>query len=137
MNRPIKFRAWSKTYKRLFDVFCFIPNHIIPWVKTGDRPDWKTILDSDDCVLLQYTGQNDENGTEIYEGDIVIFEDCSSTESGYCERGCMGEVFWDKETGSWCVTNRLSAESYEVMNEGCIIIGNIFENPELLGASNE
>ena len=54
-----------------------------------------------------------------------------STENGYSERGCVGKVVWDDETISFQVTNRLSAESYEVLDE-CLVIGNIFDNPELL-----
>ena len=38
---------------------------------------------------------------------------------------------WDDETLSFQVTERLSAESYEVL-DGCKVIGNIFDNPELL-----
>lgn len=44
---------------------------------------------------------------------------------------CIGKVVWDDETISFQVTNRLSAESYEVLDE-CSVIGNIFDNPELL-----
>jgi len=80
---------------------------------------------------MQYTGLKDINDKEIFEGDIVSFDDCTSTESGYCERGCIGVVEWCNETASFEVSNRLSAESYEVLDE-CVIIGNIYENPELL-----
>jgi len=82
-------------------------------------------------ILMQYTGRKDINDKEIFEGDIVSFDDCTSTESGYCERGCIGVVEWCNETASFEVSNRLSAESYEVLDE-CVIIGNIYENPELL-----
>jgi hypothetical protein len=56
-----------------------------------------------------------------------------STESGYAESCCTGCVFWDKETASFQVGNRLSAESYEVLEE-CAIIGNIYDGPRLLEA---
>ena len=85
----------------------------------------------DKFILMQYTGLKDKNGKEIFEGDIVSFDDCTSTESGYCERGCIGVVEWCNETVSFEVSNRLSAESYEVLDE-CVVIGNIYENPELL-----
>ena len=85
----------------------------------------------DKFILMQYTGRKDINDKEIFEGDIVSFDDCTSTESGYCERGCIGVVEWCDETVSFEVSNRLSAESYEVLDE-CVIIGNIYENPELL-----
>lgn len=85
----------------------------------------------DKFILMQYTGRKDINDKEIFEGDIVSFDDCTSTESGYCERGCIGVVEWCNETVSFEVSNRLSAESYEVLDE-CVVIGNIYENPELL-----
>lgn len=84
-----------------------------------------------EVVLMQYTGRKDINYKEICEGDIVSFDDCTSTESGYWERGCIGVVEWCNETVSFEVSNRLSAESHEVLGE-CLVIGNIFENPELL-----
>lgn len=97
------------------------------------------IYSQEDCrsydVLTETVGQStglcDKNGKKIFEGDIVGFEDGMSTESGYAESGCTGRVYWDKETASFQVDNRLCAESYEVLNE-CTIIGNIHDNPELL-----
>jgi uncharacterized phage protein (TIGR01671 family) len=85
----------------------------------------------DSETVGQYTGLKDQNGAEIYEGDIIGFYDCTSTESGYWERSCMGVVEWCGETVSFEVSNRLSAESYEVFCE-CVVAGNIYENPELL-----
>jgi len=74
----------------------------------------------------QYTGLKDENGKKIFEGDIVGFIDTTYTDSGYYEQGFLGEVIWDEETVSFQVTNRLCAESYEVL-DGCEVIGNIHE----------
>ena len=62
--------------------------------------------------------------------------DTYSTESGYADAYCTGQVVWDTETVSFQVTERLSAESYEVLEE-CIVIGNIFDNPELLKGDAE
>ena len=83
-------------------------------------------------TICQCTGFNDEDGNTIFEGDIVGFTDCISTENGYSERYCRGQVTWDKETASFQVTERLSAESYEVLDRGCKVIGSIFDNQELL-----
>ena len=82
-------------------------------------------------TLCQYTGLKDKNGKTIWENDVVGFWDTYSTENGHAEMDCMGKVVWDDETISFQVTNRLSAESYEVLDE-CSVIGNIFDNPELL-----
>ena len=52
------------------------------------------------------------------------------------ESCCIGQVVWDNETLSFQVTERLSAESYEVLDE-CAVIGNIFDNKELLEGGAE
>ena len=82
-------------------------------------------------TICQCTGLKDKNGKLIWENDVVAYWDTYSTESGYAESNCIGKVVWDAETISFQVTNRLSAESYEVLDE-CSVIGNIFDNPELL-----
>lgn len=82
-------------------------------------------------TVRQYTGLTDKNGKLIWENDVVGFWDTYSTENGYAEADCIGKVVWDNETLSFQVTERLSAESYEVLDE-CCVIGNIFDNPELI-----
>ena len=82
-------------------------------------------------TICQCTGLKDKNGKLIWENDVVGFWDTYSTENGYAEADCIGKVAWDDETISFQVTNRLSAESYEVLDE-CSVIGNIFDNKELL-----
>ena len=85
----------------------------------------------DKDTICQCTGLKDKNGKLIWENDVVGFCDAYSTENGYSEADCIGKVVWDDETISFQVTNRLSAESYEVLDE-CSVIGNIFDNPELM-----
>ena len=84
-------------------------------------------------TICRCTGLKDRNRNSnlIWENDVVAYWDTYSTESGYAEADCIGRVVWDTETISFQVTNRLSAESYEVLGE-CSVIGNIFDNPELL-----
>ena len=85
----------------------------------------------DPSTICQCTGLNDKNGKLIWENDVVGFWDAYSTENGQAEMDCIGKVVWDDETISFQVTNRLSAESYEVLDE-CSVIGNIFDNTELM-----
>ena len=85
----------------------------------------------DSSTICQCTGLKDKNGKLIWENDIVAYWDTYSTENGWAEADCIGKVVWDDETLSFQVTNRLSSESYEVLDE-CSVIGNIFDNPELL-----
>lgn len=86
----------------------------------------------DPSTICQCTGFSDEVKKKIFEGDIVGFIDCTSTENGYSEQYCRGQVTWDKETASFQVTELLSAESYEVLDRGCKVLGNIFDNAELM-----
>ena len=83
-------------------------------------------------TICQCTGKHDiPENKMIYEHDFVSFLDTYSTENGYAEQYCIGEVLWDDEELCFYVTNRLSAESYEVLDD-CKVIGNRFDNPELL-----
>ena len=106
-----------------------IPNHaskiLAGWFSTSNFVEVKK------DTICQCTGLKDKNGKLIWENDVVAYWDTYSTESGYAEADCIGKVVWDAETISFQVTNRLSAESYEVLDE-CSVIGNIFDNPELL-----
>ena len=105
--------------------------------KTGKyfiRPICGSALSSEEVdknTICQCTGLKDRNGKLIFENDIVAYWDTYSTENGWSEADCIGKVVWDDETLSFQVTNRLSAESYDVLDE-CSVIGNIFDNPYLL-----
>lgn len=114
---------WKKKYNsgKIF-ISCF-----------PDKDDNEEVFGIDPNTICQCTGQRDEDKKLIFEHDIVGFIDFTSTENGYSEQGCVGEVLWDDETLSFQVTERLSAESYEVLGgTDCKVIGNIFDNPDLL-----
>lgn len=91
-----------------------------------------TFYKVDPSTICQCTGFSDEDGKKIFDGDIVGFIDCISTEYGHSEHRIRGRVLWDEETGSFQVTERLSAESYEVLDGECKVLGNMFDNEELL-----
>ena len=114
------------TYGYLYGIW---ERKYILWGMTNNVPDMTEVEPSTIC---QCTGLRDEDGKKIFEGDIVGFIDCTSTENGYSEQYCRGQVTWDKETASFQVTERLSAESYEVLDRGCKVLGNIFDNAELM-----
>ena len=114
------------TYGYLYGIW---ERKYILWGMTNNVPDMTEVEPSTIC---QCTGLKDEDGKKIFEGDIVGYIDCTSTENGYSEHYCRGRVAWDEETASFQVTERLSAESYEVLDRGCNVLGNIFDNAELM-----
>ena len=100
-------------------------------VEGDKKSNGNKIVEVDPSTICQCTGLKDKNGKLIWENDVVGFWDTYSTENAQAEADCIGKVVWADETISFQVTNRLSAESYEVLDE-CGVIGNIFDNPELL-----
>lgn len=77
--------------------------------------------------LMQFTGLHDNNGKEIYEGDIVRYT-VNGTD--------VGEVWWQDARGVWVIDWTHSPDEYKDVqieySRELTIIGNIYENPELL-----
>lgn len=108
--REIKFRAWMSEHG-------------------GQMYDWKAILTwhldsleprTDGFIFMQYTGLKDKNGKEIYEGDILQ----SKTNKVIVE--------WLDFYGRWEASNETGFILSFFSLMGWKIIGNIYENPELL-----
>ncbi len=140
MNREIKFRIWAdnKFYNK-----CLIGNTnntndekwTCPMVWLEEQKEW---VHCDNGIICQYTGLHDKNGKEIYEGDIVLYQDWEMAYEGggndsfinkgiveYCEDNCCFNV-----------TERQTVDLADVLykdNEDLEVIGNIYDNPELLG----
>jgi uncharacterized phage protein (TIGR01671 family) len=79
---------------------------------------------SDDVELMQYTGLKDKNGVEIYEGDVVRID--NEIRIIVFEEGAFGA----KNTKSGAMLNSYFWE--QVIKFGFEVIGNIYQNPELL-----
>ena len=133
--REIKLRAWDKNGKAGMKSKMLQVTGIMAYNNTDEIDvgfiGGRGMFAKDEIEIMQCTGFKDLDCKDIYEGDIVCFEDCSNTESGLYEQSCIGVVEWSENTASFEISNRLSAESYEVLDE-CRVVGNVYENPELL-----
>jgi len=115
MNREIKFRAWANHTKAM-----------ITWKEfLNDMASFIFALKHKDTFhIMQYTGLKDKNEKEIYEGDIVKHK-----YYGKCE------VVW---SGGWSIKhirggeNRTGKQRMPYRDKTFEIIGNIYENPDLL-----
>lgn len=130
-NRLLKFRAWDDKQK---------------YMAIQGTPDLETLASFmhhyADCELMQYVGINDTNGKEIYEGDILVYTTYS--ESGITETKQKPVVInWNRYKSTYdyndykyyplgCYPFYKYWTLESMRNEEVEIIGNIFENPELL-----
>ena len=135
-----KYRVWVKTEKRMIETDDLLDidyenKEIVTqqvYFENG-LPDDRDIYcyDFDEIELMQSTGLVDKNGKEIFDGDVVQFEDCyTETDFLYVNTGI---VEWSQ--GSFTITNRDSVEMGDLLDGEFLdvtIIGNIYENPELL-----
>lgn len=136
MSRPIKFRAWVKPggrfregmhdWQSIIDTIDLESGFEKSLLRFGTDPEY-----ADRVTLMQYTGLHDKNGVEIYEGDIVI-----SNPKRYLDKPTVvewsGDPTWDSDgtfamwSGYW--------HSYAKPEE-VEVIGNIWQNPDLLAPS--
>jgi len=118
--REIKFKAWDFEAKRMFTPVN-IPNYISE--------------DGAHHHYMQYTGLKDKNGKEIYEGDIVKHQQQVFDEFGehvskvfYKAPSFMMENISGKLSGLWALPEQYAIDNHQAFE----IIGNIYENPDLL-----
>lgn len=112
--REIRFRSWNKVHKKM--EICPVVGGIMGI--SFNKP------------LMQYTGLEDKNGVEIYEGDIYAVDNEGKYQVmfvggafvGGKDRDSCVPLAWEGEDFDWPWSNAQTIE----------VIGNIYENPELL-----
>lgn len=127
MNREIKFRAWIPTFNKL-ETGLF-----------GLRSDGKSSFNSE-AILMQYTGYKDKKGVEIYEGDILLItstdEDKKNGYNDFTELVYFSFGSFRVTEGKYDISLTTEPEGSfnelgECFSEDCVVIGNMYQNPEL------
>lgn len=133
--RELKFRAWVKRSLYPDNMYWFN----ITWGNFYDGDGWIGMLpigetdkkkriqvDPGDIELMQYTGLKDKNGKEIYEGDILRYDNFRDWLISWHEAGFYLQNFF---RGMGDADYFILTHDLAITRE---IIGNIYENPELL-----
>jgi len=135
VKRLFKFRVWGKDeleekYKMFYDdEEILVPYHIGLF---GD-------LNNKDFITMQYTGLKDCKGKEIYEGDILSYKNFTTPKHKGVWHVEWNAYFWDvirhfapryegDKGEGWFEGQDFFWKNHEYME----IIGNIYENPELV-----
>lgn len=124
--REIKFRIWDEEehkMERALAVDWFFKTAITSAnPATNSHPRGVSFRDKDE-ILMQYTGLQDRNGREIYEGDIIKYDDAGGEAHTQVVR-------YDDEMGAFGCNRGALMDHFNCMWE-IEVIGNIYENPEL------
>lgn len=128
----LRYRAWLKEDKEMIEVEEMnFYNGELDFI--GDGITW--MCKSNDCVLMQSTGMRDKNDREIFEGDIVKVTD--GDERTNFPDGGIGTICGLDEIFMWYIDGQVHNGLFDISQEYYIeVIGNIYENPELLEVSS-
>ena len=125
--REIKFRAWDSAKKIMRSVANIYTHSHSVFVLVREAAGGPPELIRTEC-LMQYTGAKDKNGVEIYEGDVI---------RGSAGRGQANYlVQWDPGNCGFIAEPLIAERVWPGLNQGTTkyyeVIGNIYENPELV-----
>lgn len=123
-----KFRAWHKELGRMMLIeimyFFFFDNELEELELNDPVMNDHISVYPDEIVLMQSTGLKDKNGKEIFEGDVVSID----TDE-------FDLLFVKYESGIyWLMDDEECVEHLSDYYKYVSIVGNIYENPELLEA---
>ena len=133
--REFKFRAYHKEkgYNKIFPVYSF--SRLYVWEDLGL---YELKHDRKDCIVMQFTGLVDKNGTDIYEGDIIEYQGYPENPDyrdarlvKFVKGGFILRYLWSNDNKPH-ESEYMMQLWYATIPERYVVIGNIHENPELL-----
>jgi len=153
-QRPIKFRAWDKKNSKMITSVGFRDTDVGRFliveaymIGGGEELPWYQTETGDNYVLMQFTGLFDKSGKEIWEGDVVRYPNNNAIIGAV---GPLGDHTFQKHIvyfqGAFrCMQEIPKPESMTYTHTpgdivagdvywGIEVIGNIYENPELLNS---
>lgn len=128
--REIKFRAWGESIPGTSEW----GHKMIPWEVVKE---WGIGFLAEHATIMMYTGLKDKNGKEIYEGDILATSNKESdgiTDQWTLDENGYTKVLWDEENARFTYSLWFPTDDTDSIYgwQYVEVIGNIYENPELL-----
>ncbi|AIQ01382.1 TPA: hypothetical protein VPF83_000471 [Streptococcus pyogenes] len=125
-----KFRAWDKSNKKMCDVKALSAFNGGEVTIKRDGENASYVVPIERVILMQSTGLFDKNGVEIFDGDIVKLQYTIASDFELFEvRQFRG--------GMWRIDNRRRGSDLWLRNEDCEVIGNIYQNSDLIESVEE
>ena len=122
-----KFRVWMKSLKWMCDVTNIsLDSKFVDICQQGDTERYTEMsVEFDEITLMQSTGLFDRNGKEIFDGDIVKMSKDVYSEPTYYE-------VVRHYGGAYRLESKQHGCELWLRHTDCEVVGNIYENPELL-----
>ena len=129
--KDIKFRAWHKEQSKMFEVLVldmnsgevFLDGFTVETQYKGETQRESMWISVDEVELMMYTGQQHKHGKDIYAGHTLNSFNVADT------------IYWYEDHSSFYKRDKYDGESYSIESQYSNyreVIGNIYENPELV-----